>query len=106
MMPSDDLLGRKVRAVWTLLGPQALQKAIRRALHAGEGLGLGAELNADEAIAHGAALLSVARLDPAALGHGERGRLLLPVRCNTFGSGPAKAADHRRLCCCFVVSLR
>ena len=71
-----------MRAVWTLLGSQALQKAIRRALHAGEGLGLGAELNADEAIAHGAALLSVARLDPAALGHGDRGRLLLPVRTN------------------------
>ena len=45
-------------------------------------MGLGAELNADEAIAHGAALLSVARLDPAALGHGDRGRLLLPVRTN------------------------
>ena len=47
-------------------------------------MGLGAELNADEAIAHGAALLSVARLDPAALGHGDRGRLLLPVRPNAW----------------------
>jgi hypothetical protein len=76
----------------------ALQRALRRTLGLSEdpdagGLGLGAELNADEAIAHGAALLAVAKASPQALQQGRLGqtRLLLPSVAT--GAAPAPYTD-------------